>query len=104
MYIRRWSRPFWQHRDVPSLPVAFQPFEYVFLPVLAIGPLTRVSHNIEEKLVSRYPQLFPIAVADGTLRSRLIPPIVSGSLARYLACDGINASPHVLVGEYLGIR
>ena len=72
--IRRRSRPLWQHRGVPSLPVAFQPFEYVFLPVLEIGPLTRVSHNIEEKLVSRYSQIFPIPVADGTLRSRFIAP------------------------------
>ena len=32
-------RPFWQHRSVPSLPVTFQPFESVFLPVLEIGPV-----------------------------------------------------------------
>src|SRR5437763_15504491 len=59
---------------MPSLPFAFQPFEYALLPVLEVGPLTGITHNIEEKLVSLYPQILPVAVADGPLRSRFEAP------------------------------
>src|SRR5205814_4547355 len=75
---------------MPSLPFAFQPFEYALLPVLEIGPLTRITHNIEEKLVSRYPQVFPAAAADGQLRSRFEAPAQLPGMRRRAAGQDLS--------------
>src|SRR5262249_23030769 len=73
--IDRRPRPFGQHSVVPGIPITLKPIENILFPVLEIGPLTRVLNHIEEELVPRDPQIFPIAVADGALRTGLISPI-----------------------------
>jgi len=73
--IGRRSRPFRQHSIVPGLPIARQTIEDLFLPILEIGPLARVLDHIKQKFVAGDPQVFPIAIADGALRSGLIAPV-----------------------------
>src|SRR5437879_4068464 len=84
-------RPFRQHGVIPGLPVALEPIEDIFLPILEIGALTRVLDDIEEKLVAGDPQIFPIAVADGALRSGLVAPV---QLARMRCRAAGRSAPH----------
>src|ERR1700757_3493242 len=73
--ISRRSRPFRQHSIVPGLPIALQTIEDSSMPIFQISPLTRVLDHIKEKFVPGDPQVFPIAIADGAVRSGLIAPI-----------------------------
>src|SRR2546421_5138538 len=72
--VARRAFPFGQHRRVPGLPVVLEPVEDFLVSVLAVGPLARVSHHVEQELVAGNPQIFPVTIAYGALRSGLEAP------------------------------
>ena len=83
--IRRRSRAFRQHGAVPGFPVALQPIEDGFLPILEIGPLAWVLNDIEQKFIAFDPQVLPVAVADSALRTGLVSPKELARVGRHPA-------------------
>src|SRR5262249_47758582 len=82
------ARPFLPPRGVLSFPVALQPLENVLAPVLEIGPLARILDHVEQELVAGDPQIFPIGVAGGALRSSFVAPVELARMRRRAAQRG----------------
>src|SRR5262245_45417776 len=65
--VGRRARTLREHGLIPGGPVILEPVEDILVSVPQVCPFTRVLNDVEQELVAGDLEIFPVAIADGTL-------------------------------------